>query len=64
MLADSGHWTMFSTNLFINFQSILDKLVGAQNSGKAPAGQPIIPDLATEILSPYDDGIQGYNIVE
>jgi len=40
-------------------KSILDKLVGAQNSGKAPAGQPVIPDLATEILSPYDDGIQG-----
>ena len=40
-------------------KSILDKLIGAQNSGKAPAGQPTIPDLATEILSPYDDGIQG-----
>jgi len=40
-------------------KSILDKLIGAQNSGKAPAGQPTIPDLATEVLSPYDDGIQG-----
>lgn len=40
-------------------KAILDKLIGAQNSGKAPAGQPTIPDLATEILSPYDDGIQG-----
>lgn len=40
-------------------KSILDKLIGAQNSGKAPVGQPTIPDLATEILSPYDDGIQG-----
>lgn len=40
-------------------KSILDKLIGAQNSGKAAADQPTIPDLATEILSPYDDGIQG-----
>jgi len=40
-------------------KAILDKLVGAQNSGRAPAGQPLIPDLATEILSPYDDGIAG-----
>jgi len=40
-------------------KAILEKLIGAQNSGKAPAGQPTIPDLATEILSPYDDGIQG-----
>eukprot|EP00092_Neocalanus_flemingeri_P038031 GFUD01041400.1.p1 GENE.GFUD01041400.1~~GFUD01041400.1.p1 ORF type:complete len:356 (-),score=137.13 GFUD01041400.1:30-1097(-) len=40
-------------------KAILDKLIGAQNSGKAPVGQPTIPDLATEILSPYDDGIQG-----
>ena len=30
-------------------RSILDKLIGAQNSGKAPAGQPTIPDLATEV---------------
>ena len=27
----------------------MDKLIGAQNSGKAPAGQPTIPDLATEV---------------
>jgi len=40
-------------------KAILDKLIGAQNSGKVPVGQPTIPDLATEILSPYDDGIQG-----
>ena len=40
-------------------KAILEKLIGAQNSGKAGAGQPTIPDLATEILSPYDDGIQG-----
>lgn len=40
-------------------KAILDKLAGAQNSGKAPANQPTIPDLATEILSPYDDGIEG-----
>jgi hypothetical protein len=38
--------------------AILEKLIGAQNSGKAVAGQPTIPDLATEILSPCDDGIQ------
>ena len=41
------------------FQAILDKLKGAQDSGKAPVGQPAIPDLASKILSPYDDGIQG-----
>jgi len=40
-------------------KSILDKLIGAQNSGQASPGQPAIPDLANEILSPYDDGIQG-----
>ena len=40
-------------------KAILEKLIGAQNSGKAGAGQPTIPDLATEILSPYDYGIQG-----
>jgi RISC-loading complex subunit TARBP2 len=40
-------------------KSILDKMTAAQNSGKAPATQPTIPDLAAEILSPYDDGIQG-----
>jgi len=40
-------------------KSILEKLIGAQNAGKAGTGQPTIPDLATEILSPYDDGIQG-----
>jgi len=40
-------------------KAILEKLIGAQNSGKAGVGQPTIPDLATEILSPYDDGIQG-----
>ena len=32
-------------------RSILDKLIGAQNSGKAPAGQPTIPDLATEVIA-------------
>ena len=40
-------------------KAILDKLRGAQESGKAPMGQPPIPDLASKILSPYDDGIQG-----
>ena len=40
-------------------KAILDKLRGAQESGKAPKGQPPIPDLASKILSPYDDGIQG-----
>jgi len=40
-------------------KAILDKLKGAQDSGKAPVGQPAIPDLASKILSPYDDGIQG-----
>jgi len=40
-------------------KSILDKLIGAQNSGQAAPGQPAIPDLANEILSPYDDGVQG-----
>jgi len=38
---------------------ILDKLLGAQNAGKAPPGQPVIPDLAQDVFSPYDDGIQG-----
>ena len=40
-------------------KALLDKLMGAQKTGKAPVGQPTIPDLATEIHSPYDDGIQG-----
>jgi len=40
-------------------KAILDKLKGAQESGKAPMGQPPIPDLASKIVSPYDDGIQG-----
>ena len=40
-------------------KAILDKLIGAQAAGQAPPGQPAIPDLASEILSPYDDGIQG-----
>ena len=40
-------------------KAILDKLRGAQESGHAPMGQPPIPDLASKILSPYDDGIQG-----
>lgn len=40
-------------------KAILEKLIGAQNAGKAGVGQPTIPDLAKEILSPYDDGIQG-----
>jgi len=40
-------------------KSILDKLLGAQNAGLTPPGQPVIPDLAQEIFSPYDDGIEG-----
>ncbi|XP_023338419.1 RISC-loading complex subunit TARBP2 [Eurytemora carolleeae] len=40
-------------------KSILDKLLGAQNAGIAPPGQPTIPDLAQDIFSPYDDGIEG-----
>lgn len=40
-------------------KAILDKLLGAQNAGVAPPGQPTIPDLAQDIFSPYDDGIQG-----
>merc|ERR1719423_91577 len=40
-------------------KAILDKLKGAQESGKAPMGQPPIPDLASKIVSPYVDGIQG-----
>jgi len=40
-------------------KAILDKLLNAQNAGVAPPGQPIIPDLAQDIFSPYDDGIEG-----
>ena len=40
-------------------EAILEKLIGEQSCGKAGAGQPTIPDLATAKLSPYDDGIQG-----
>ena len=51
---------LYSRQIYvIFFQAILDKLKGAQDSGKAPVGQPAIPDLASKILSPYDDGIQG-----
>ena len=52
-LLSSDHSTMLIVTRFCL------QLIGAQNSGKAPVGQPPIPDLATEILSPYDDGIQG-----
>ena len=50
---------MMSSNTVLFPQAILDKLKGAQDSGKAHVGQPAIPDLASKILSPYDDGIQG-----
>ena len=39
-------------------KAILVKLKDAQESGKAPMGQPPIPDLASKIMSLYDDGIQ------
>eukprot|EP00088_Acartia_fossae_P070624 TRINITY_DN9525_c0_g1_i1.p1 TRINITY_DN9525_c0_g1~~TRINITY_DN9525_c0_g1_i1.p1 ORF type:complete len:363 (+),score=95.44 TRINITY_DN9525_c0_g1_i1:44-1132(+) len=40
-------------------KSILDKLVGAQNAGLAPPGQPVIPENVQDVFSPYDDGIDG-----
>jgi len=40
-------------------KSILDKLLGAQNAGVAPPGQPIIPENVQDVFSPYDDGIDG-----
>ena len=36
----------------------------AQESGKAPMGQPLIPDLASKILSPYDDGSQDNPVID
>jgi len=40
-------------------KAILDRLLGAQNAGIAPPGQPIIPENVQDVFSPYDDGIDG-----
>ena len=48
----------WSKDGLIQSKAILDKLIGAQNAGLTQPGQPVIPDLAQDIFSPYDDGIE------